>query len=88
MKNIYVGLTASKNPYTRIDAHYKSKGACWTKQHHPIETVEIRDLGIKSKGVAERMEYKLTLVYMDVYGYQKVRGGIVTYTGRIHNSDR
>lgn len=83
----YVGMTAKKNPYDRILQHgspeENSYSAKWTKLYPPIEVLEIRDIGSVSKTQAKAFEDQLTRAYMRAYGYQKVRGGLVTYTGRI-----
>lgn len=83
----YVGITAKKNPYDRILQHgsqeENSYSAKWTKLYLPIEVLEIRDIGSVSKAQAKALEDQLTRAYMKAYGYQKVRGGLVTYTGRI-----
>lgn len=79
----YAGMTGNKNPYNRILMHGDFMGARWTMQHNPVELLEIRDIGRATKEVAEDMEHKLTLVYMELYGYRNVRGGKMTYTGSI-----
>lgn len=81
----YVGITARKNPYGRIMQHGgKFMSAKWTEKHKPLEVLEIRDLGQISKYDAERFEQKMTKAYMKVYGYKNVRGGLLTYSGRLY----
>lgn len=79
----YIGMTARRIPYDRIRAHRDMSGARWTMLHKPLQIYEIRDIGRTTKLNAEMMEQKLTLAYMQLYGYKNVRGGEVTYTGRI-----
>lgn len=79
----YVGITARSNPEDRIQQHISGYyGAKWTKKHKPIETLELRDLGSLTTEEAEREEKTTTLAYMDKYGYQNVRGGDLSYSGK------
>jgi predicted GIY-YIG superfamily endonuclease len=79
----YVGITARSNPQDRVQQHISGYyGAKWTKKHPPVETLELRDLGIVTTNVAEREEKACTLTYMDKYGYQNVRGGDLSYSGK------
>lgn len=84
----YVGLTGRSNPYYRILAHGDYLGARWTMKHLPLELIEVRDIGITTQTTAEAMEHNLTLAYMKLYGHKNVRGGKVTYTGRVFRVGR
>jgi predicted GIY-YIG superfamily endonuclease len=79
----YVGLTGRNNPYYRILAHGDYLGARWTMKHLPLELLEVRDIGVTTQSAAEAMEHNLTLAYMKLHGHKDVRGGKVTYTGRV-----
>ena len=79
----YVGLTGCNNPYYRILAHGDYLGARWTMKHLPLELLEVRDIGVTTQSAAEAMEHNLTLTYMKLHGHKDVRGGKVTYTGRV-----
>ena len=78
----YIGKTSQHDPYKRIDQHLnKFYTAQWVKKHGFLDVTEIIDIGYhtgKSSAVAEQ---ELTLKYMKKYGYQKVRGGTLTYSG-------
>lgn len=80
----YIGITAKGNPYSRIKSHGDIWGARWTELHKPQSVMEIRDLGMTSKRLAEVMEQNLTMAYMSLYSYKNVRGGNLTYTGRYY----
>jgi predicted GIY-YIG superfamily endonuclease len=84
----YVGLTGRHNPYYRILAHGGYLGARWTMKHLPLELLEVRDIGVTTQAAAESMEHNLTLAYMQLHGYKNVRGGKVTYTGRVFRMGR
>ncbi|MCA9325557.1 hypothetical protein KDA23_05865 [Candidatus Saccharibacteria bacterium] len=79
----YVGITAHKNPETRIAEHKRGVyGARWTKDHHFVETIEIVDLGSVTRSEAENIENRCTYAYMKSKGYQNVRGGKFNYSGK------
>ena len=66
----YVGKT--KNPYFRFENHFYSSGSEWTKLYKPIRILEL---------IADCDDYdedKYTLIYMDKYGIDNVRGGSFT----------
>jgi len=63
----YVGKT--NNPGFRIEQHFHSGGAAWTKRHRPVRVLEIID------GCDDYDEDKYTRIYMDKYGIENVRGG-------------
>lgn len=64
--NYYVGTTCDLEG--RLFAHFNGSGALWTKLHKPIMVIEVRPGGRKE-------EDDLTLEYMALYSYQRVRGG-------------
>lgn len=74
----YVGITAHKDPQTRINEHMNKGGykpAKWVQRYPYKATVSTEDLGYISKSEAESLENIRTLELMKLYGYQNVRGG-------------
>lgn len=78
LTNIYI-LKCKQNKYyvgsthdldKRLEEHYSGEGSFWTKQYHPIETIEIME------NVSPFDEDKYTVLYMSRYGIDNVRGGI------------
>lgn len=63
----YVGKT--NNPGFRIDQHFHSGGAVWTRKYRPMRIVEIIN------DCDDYDEDKYTRMYMDNYGIENVRGG-------------
>lgn len=63
----YIGKT--NNPSIRIDVHFHSNGAAWTKLYNPIKLVEL------IPNCDDYDEDKYTKIYMDKYGIDNVRGG-------------
>lgn len=63
----YVGTT--NTPYKRISQHFNHNGSTWTKQHKPIEVIEV------IPNCDKYDEDKYTKIYMDKYGVNNVRGG-------------
>jgi hypothetical protein len=63
----YVGKT--NNPGFRIDQHFHSGGAVWTRKYRPIRIIEIIN------DCDDYDEDKYTRMYMDNYGIENVRGG-------------
>ena len=66
----YVGKT--KNPYFRFENHFYSSGSEWVILYKPIRILEL---------IADCDDYdedKYTLIYMDKYGIDNVRGGSFT----------
>jgi predicted GIY-YIG superfamily endonuclease len=79
----YVGITTAGNPYDRIEQHKRGYfGAQWTKKFKPVETLEMNDLGFITQDEAEIQEDRKTAEYMKRYGYQNVRGGTLSYSGK------
>jgi hypothetical protein len=63
----YVGRT--NNPEFRLESHFKSNASVWTTRYKPIEIIElIHDCNNYD-------EDKYTLMYMEIYGIDNVRGG-------------
>lgn len=67
----YIGKTS--NPNFRIENHFNSNGSEWTKKYNPIKVVEIID------NCSDFDEDKYTLIYMEKYGIDNVRGGTFTH---------
>jgi hypothetical protein len=66
----YIGKTS--NPYFRFDNHFAHNGSEWTKQHKPINILEL------IPDCDDYDEDKYTYKYMDKYGIDNVRGGSYT----------
>lgn len=62
---VYVGFT--ENLTERLNAHFTSKGAAWTRLHRPVEVMQVLE-GDKD------LERDRTLHMMRVHGWEKVRG--------------
>ena len=63
----YIGK--SENVKTRIESHFIGEGSVWTKLYKPLELVET----IETENPYD--EDALTLLYMEKYGIDNVRGG-------------
>ena len=63
----YIGKTENSN--FRIEQHFSSGGAAWTKKYNPISVIEI------IPDCDDYDEDKYTRRYMDNYGIDNVRGG-------------
>ena len=63
----YIGKTA--NPNFRLEQHFNSGGAAWTKKYKPINVLEL------ISDCDNFDEDKYTLKYMEKYGINNVRGG-------------
>lgn len=79
----YVGITSRKDVNTRVEEHISGVGARWTLLHKPVDIIEVKDLGLVPKKVAENTENEITIEYMDRFGTQNVRGGKNVSTGHI-----
>src|SRR5947209_5123238 len=44
----YIGQ--ARDPEKRFRKHGHSGGALWTKKHHPIEIIEVRETGLTNEG--------------------------------------
>ncbi len=66
----YIGKTT--NPEFRINDHLNSNGSSWTNKYKPIEVMELYYNCDKFD------EDKYTLIYMNQYGIDNVRGGSFT----------
>lgn len=74
----YIGVTSQLDVQTRFDEHLRGTGAWWTRLHRPLRVVEVRDLKTDSYHDACVQENLLALEYIDRYGLDTVRGGIIT----------
>lgn len=63
----YIGKT--NNPHFRIEKHFNSNGAVWTKIYKPVKLLEL------ISNCDDYDEDKYTMIYMDKYGINNVRGG-------------
>lgn len=62
----YIGKTI--NPKFRLQDHFEQKGCNWTSKYRPIKVLDI----FKGDNYDED---KYTLMYMERYGIENVRGG-------------
>lgn len=63
----YVGFTRDL-PH-RLAKHFAHKGALWTQKHEPVNLVDVY------YDVPEFVEHRVTKIYIERYGPEKVRGG-------------
>jgi hypothetical protein len=63
----YIGFT-DRDVETRVAEHFEGKGSVWTYKYKPLQLIETLE------GTPDD-EDKLTLKYMNMYGWQNVRGG-------------
>lgn len=63
----YVGRTI--NPNFRLKKHFNYRGSSWTKKYKPINVIEL------ISDCDNFDEDKYTLIYMEKYGINNVRGG-------------
>jgi cellular nucleic acid-binding protein len=63
----YVGKTC--NPAFRLESHFEGSGSEWTRLHKPVKLVELIE------DCDNYDEDKYTVMYMDRYGVENVRGG-------------
>jgi hypothetical protein len=66
----YIGKT--KKPFFRLKDHFNIRGSKWTKLHKPIKLLQL------IPNCDNYDEDKYTLIYMDRYGIDNVRGGSFT----------
>lgn len=78
---LYIGITSRPNPRIRINEHFLGKGAEWTKLHEPVRVLSLKKLGYMTKQEAEALEENATQRFMDIYGYNKIRGGSRNFSG-------
>jgi hypothetical protein len=63
----YVGFT--QDLVKRYGQHWGEKGALWTKKHKPLRIADVY------YEVPEFVEHRITRLYIERYGMEKVRGG-------------
>ncbi|MDB5182802.1 MAG: hypothetical protein JWO47_586 [Candidatus Saccharibacteria bacterium] len=78
----YVGITAQRNPYVRINQHGKFASAAWTHKHKPLKEplIELKKLGYMTYVDAKKLESETMMEYVKKYGQNNVRGGNVNFT--------
>jgi predicted GIY-YIG superfamily endonuclease len=69
----YIGI--SLYPEERIDNHFCGNGANFTKKNKPIEVIELYSLNEIDREIAYKEETRITRVYREKYGIDKVVGG-------------
>jgi len=67
----YVGYT--EHYCNRMKSHFAGEGAEWTKENAPIAVHQVYN------NVNKEFEHELTKIYIERYGYQNVRGGIMLF---------
>jgi hypothetical protein len=75
----YIGKT--KNPFIRLKDHFNVRGSRWTKLHKPVKLLQL------IPNCDNYDEDKYTLMYMDKYGIDNVRGGSFV-TIKLNNSTK
>lgn len=71
--NYYIGQTT--NIKRRMRQHRGDTGSQWTNQYKPVKLIEIDLSTYISDSEAAKRESELTLQYMKIHGWEKVRGG-------------
>jgi len=77
----YVGITAHKDPYVRLQQHGGPFGARWTMAHKPLKPLQVLrldKLGAITLQEAENREQAAFEEFRKQYGLRNVRGGHVT----------
>ena len=69
----YVGQ--SDDPAFRFHDHLKGKGAKWTQLHKPLRVLMTRDMVVQSPAEGMLEENRMTLQFMERFGWENVRGG-------------
>lgn len=69
----YVGQT--DDPEFRFNEHLSGKGAKWTRMHRPLHLLLTKKLSVESAAEAMLYENWMTLRYMELFGWENVRGG-------------
>jgi len=62
-----------------------TKGSVWTSNHKPIRIIETWNLEKFSEDDAINFENKLTIEYVNKFGWEKVRGGIYIFFDESHH---
>jgi len=79
----YIGIT-SKTVHERFKQHKNEYFAAeWTKIYKPISIDQAKDLGVTTYERAEQYENKVTRKYIEKYGLDNVRGGNLSYRGKM-----
>lgn len=68
----YIGITLNLNQ--RLSQHFSGEGSQFTKKYKPLEVLKV----IYNDDINEDYENKLTLEYMQKYGWENCRGGYYT----------
>jgi predicted GIY-YIG superfamily endonuclease len=81
----YVGQTNDLVRRFRQHLEQLGEGSIWTYLHKPIRMVQYWDLGEYTQEGAMQFENRLTLEYINKYGFTKVRGGEYVFTDQQHH---
>lgn len=83
--NYYIGQTNDLTRRYRQHREQGNKGSVWTSNHKPVKIVQYWKIEDYSQEDAINFENKLTLEYINKYGWQKVRGGIYIFFDENHH---
>ncbi|HPR09930.1 hypothetical protein KDA06_02640 [Candidatus Saccharibacteria bacterium] len=79
----YIGLSSRSDAKARILEHFHGfYTAQWVRKHAPIDVYDIIHIGEMTFDEAQIMENRLTKQYMQKYGRNNVRGGVLNYSGK------
>lgn len=81
----YIGQTNDIVRRFRQHKEQGDEGSVWTSNHKPIRIVETWNLETYSQESAMNFENKLTIEYINKYGWDKVRGGIYIFFDGSHH---
>lgn len=84
-ENFYIGQTNDLVRRFRQHKEQGKEGSVWTSNHKPIKIVQYWKIADYSQDDAINFENKLTLEYINEYGWQKVRGGMYIYFNEDHH---
>lgn len=81
----YIGQTNDLVRRFRQHSEQLGKGSIWTYLHKPIRLIQYWDLGEYTQEGAMQFENKLTLEFINKFGFSKVRGGEYVFTDEQHH---
>ena len=72
---VYVGQAETDYLERRIRMNGTAKGSAWTSIHKPETLIEVISAGVSTERQVRELENEITLQYMMLRGWEKVRGG-------------
>ncbi|GAA4327174.1 hypothetical protein GCM10023115_25000 [Pontixanthobacter gangjinensis] len=84
-EHYYIGQTNDLVKRFRQHKEQGDEGSVWTSNHKPIKIIQYWKIDQYSQEDAINFENRLTLEYINDYGYQKVRGGIYIFFDEEHH---